>query len=65
MTSTDDVNEDPGQHGRSLNSSKLIKNGGFTEPRYFSYTDILRTDLRVRLPATVCGPLTNTVYAPF
>jgi hypothetical protein len=30
----------PGQHGRSVNGSKLIKNGGFTEPRYFSYTDI-------------------------
>ncbi len=28
-------------------------------------TDILRTDLRVRLPATVYGPLTNTVYALF
>jgi hypothetical protein len=29
-----------GQHERSVNGSKLIKNGGFTETRYFSYTDI-------------------------
>ncbi len=29
-----------GQHGRSVNGSKLVKNGGFTESRYFSYTDI-------------------------
>ncbi len=28
-------------------------------------TDILRTDWRLSLPATVYGPLTNTVYAPF
>ncbi len=25
----------PGQHERSVNGSKLIKNGGFTETRYF------------------------------
>jgi hypothetical protein len=30
----------PGQHERSVNGSKLIKSGGFTEIRYFSYTDI-------------------------
>ncbi len=62
-------NKSPGQHGRSVNGSKLIKNGGFQSPdivriRISGYdidTDILRTDLRVRLPDTVYGPLTNTV----
>ncbi len=66
-------NKSSGQCGRSINGSKLIKNGGFRSPdivriRISGYnidTDILRTDLRVRLPATVYGPLTNTVYAPF
>ena len=66
-------NKSPGQHGWSVNGSKLIKNGGFRSPDivriwisgYDIDTDILRTDLRVRLPATVYGPLTNTVYTPF
>ena len=57
-------NKSPGQYGRSVNGSKLIKNGGFRSPdivrtRISGYdidTDILRTDLRVRLPATVYAP---------
>jgi hypothetical protein len=50
-------NKSPGQHGRSVNGSKLIKNGGFTEPRYFSYTDIR---LRYRY-----GYITDRFTGPF
>ena len=63
----------PGLHERSLNDRKPIKNGVFSNDRYFSYTNIcqqyrygyITEHFTDRLPNTIYRPLTNTVYAPF
>jgi hypothetical protein len=70
--STQHTHGNPGQPERSVYGSKRIKNGYFTLTRYFSYMEIhLRpssgwiTDCSYRLPSTICGSVTNTVYGPF
>ena len=73
MISVLEISLFPGQPERSVYGSKRMKNGCLTLTVIFRIrgsiyglaTDELRTVLRTRLPSTIYGSVTNTVYGPF